>query len=676
MKIPSEGSGINELKKFQVYYARKNIAIVVFDRHGFGAGEEPFFDGRSKITTSINGIIYLCYDPDLKHYDTILNLTGAAASVFFCSFCNKKYKHIDSHNCEKICSGCYFTPACNTNVELIDCDKCRRSFYGDSCLANHKKEKSHKNKILCDILQRCKTCKKLINKWRDTKHKCGHSYCKSCKNNHYINDPCYMTPIREFKKTDKQKKPDLFLFYDFECRQEEPFQAHPTTKIHTPNLCVVQQVCTNCIDNDNISQLCSTCGIREYVFKQTPVKSLIDLSCREKTEFANIICIAHNGGGYDTQFILIEIVDKFRKFTPDVILKGQSIVMLQVGRTKFIDSLNYFHMKLAALPATFNFTTTKGYFPHLFNITDKQNYNDVIPDASFYSPDTMSEKERRDFYEWYNELKNQNYIFNFQNEIIKYCKIDVEILRRACLIFRKIFLEVGKTDPFVDATTIASACSYVFRKNFLKPQKIGLVPPNGYRRADNQSQKAIEWLLYCEKEIGCEIVHSGRAREYYLKEGYKVDGYLDSSNRDVASTSNINSSEKGMVFEYQGCYYHGCPKCLTQNRDKARNNGGCTFNELYENTVKKISAIKSLGYDVKEMWECDFDRMKSENPAIREYLKNHPLVSKLVLNPKDAFFGGRTENFVTFHDIKNDERINYIDICSLYPSICKFSKFI
>ena len=169
----------------------------------------------------------------------------------------------------------------------------------------------------------------------------------------------------------------------------------------------------------------------------------------------------------------------------------------------------------------------------------------------------MSEIEPKKFFNWYNE-NAENYIFDFKKEIVEYCRMDVEILRRACLAFRKIFLAIGKTDPFVSATTMASACSYLYRKNFLKPNTIGRPPPNGYRRADKHSQKSIEWLLQCEREMGREIIHTGRTREFRLPEGFIVDGYLPADAiTDAASSSAASTSAKGLVFEYQGCYTHG-----------------------------------------------------------------------------------------------------------------------
>ena len=85
-----------------------------------------------------------------------------------------------------------------------------------------------------------------------------------------------------------------------------------------------------------------------------------------------------------------------------------------------------------------------------------------------------------------------NFIFNFQYEIMKYCRNDVEILRRACMAFRKIFLERGNVCPFKECTTIAFSCMKVFSKNFLREKEIGIILSGGYRNADKQSRKALK----------------------------------------------------------------------------------------------------------------------------------------------------------------------------------------
>jgi len=80
----------------------------------------------------------------------------------------------------------------------------------------------------------------------------------------------------------------------------------------------------------------------------------------------------------------------------------------------------------------------------------------------------MKPADREQFLTWYEEMTRKNVIFYFQREIVQYCRNDVDIFRRACMAFRKIFLERRNVYPFEECTTIASTCIKVFRKNFLR----------------------------------------------------------------------------------------------------------------------------------------------------------------------------------------------------------------
>jgi len=80
----------------------------------------------------------------------------------------------------------------------------------------------------------------------------------------------------------------------------------------------------------------------------------------------------------------------------------------------------------------------KGFFPHHFNTEENQNYIGVIPDKKYYSPDNMPPKVYKDFNEWYD--KQGNVIFNFKEEIINYCRSDVEVLGMGVLKFRKYII--------------------------------------------------------------------------------------------------------------------------------------------------------------------------------------------------------------------------------------------
>ena len=75
------------------------------------------------------------------------------------------------------------------------------------------------------------------------------------------------------------------------------------------------------------------------------------------------------------------------------------------------------------------------------------------------------------------------------------------VLRQACQIFRRDFMEIGNVDVFLESITI-TACNRVLRKKFLKPDTIGLIPTGGYSLNRKYSKKALMWLVQVEREDG------------------------------------------------------------------------------------------------------------------------------------------------------------------------------
>ncbi|XP_054257504.1 uncharacterized protein LOC128982573, partial [Macrosteles quadrilineatus] len=73
------------------------------------------------------------------------------------------------------------------------------------------------------------------------------------------------------------------------------------------------------------------------------------------------------------------------------------------------------------------------------------------------------------------------------------------------------------------------------------------------------------------------------------------------------------------------------------------------------------------------MWECDFLVLKKQENL--SYLENHPVLNNVPLIPRDAFYGGRTGNTKTYHECESGEEIKYVDVCSLYPYVCKYGKY-
>jgi hypothetical protein len=152
----------------------------------------------------------------------------------------------------------------------------------------------------------------------------------------------------------------------------------------------------------------------------------------------------------------------------------------------------------------------------------------------------MSPENRKTFQKWHKEQRDNNVVFDFEKEIIKYCRSDVDILRRSCMEFRDLFRNSTKIDPFEKCLTIASACQLVYRTNFLKENTIAIFDSKRDLKV-KQSNMAIKWLSYVSKKEGIcnEHVRNGGER----RDGkYSFDGYHEESNT---------------VYEFQGCSWHG-----------------------------------------------------------------------------------------------------------------------
>lgn len=83
--------------------------------------------------------------------------------------------------------------------------------------------------------------------------------------------------------------------------------------------------------------------------------------------------------------------------------------------------------------------------------------------------------------------------------------------------------------------------------------------------------------------------------------------------------------------------------------------------QLRQQTEENILKLRARGFEVVEMWEHTFQRMKKQSPELKSFLSSHNLKDRL--NPRDAFFGGRTNALKLY----SEGDIRYIDFTSLYP---------
>lgn len=90
--------------------------------------------------------------------------------------------------------------------------------------------------------------------------------------------------------------------------------------------------------------------------------------------------------------------------------------------------------------------------------------------------------------------------------------------------------------------------------------------------------------------------------------------------------------------------------------------------ELLKRTRDTTARLRSLGFNVIEEWDHTFQDRKKENPELKKFVSDHDLQDRL--NPRDAFYGGRTNAVKLFYEGK----AKYVDFTSLYPWVRLFEK--
>ena len=151
----------------------------------------------------------------------------------------------------------------------------------------------------------------------------------------------------------------------------------------------------------------------------------------------------------------------------------------------------------------------------------------------------------------------------------------------------------------------------------------------------------------------------GEAKVGTPAQRYNVDGYEEDTRT---------------ILEYHGCFYHACPKCFPMQRQKTRNcNPDRTVDEIYQATLQKTAYLRECNYTVIEKWGCEFARDKKTDPELISFLETFELIEPL--EPRDAFFGGRTGATTLYAKAGENEEIDYVDFTSLYPWVNKYGTY-
>ena len=505
--VPLGPCGLNEVALFQQYLSDYQIRVISGDHNNsIIYPPQPLGTDEKKHLT--------LYFHD-NHFDTINSIPGFLGHGYFCFRCDKTYDCTTDHLCTNMCRSCRGF-GCDWENDGIVCNECDRKFKNQTCYDRHKNEPINGGgRTVCQVIRKCENCGKsmAIRKIKPGGHICGRK-CQTCGvvlTREDTDHKCYIQPLEQ----EEDSSYDQLLFFDFEATQEHG--------IHCPNLCVVhdeEREVALFQGKDTVKQFC------QWLF--TP-------------QHKGCIVVAHNFQGYDGYFIKDYLIQNAIRY--EIIYRGAKSLSLKVPDwgIRFIDSINFIPMALAKFPKTFGQDELcKGYFPHMFNKDENQNYVGPIPCQNDYGVNFMKPGERDAFIAWHDEQVANNYRYDFREEIIKYCRSDVDILRKCCLLYREMFRKETDIDPFNKALTIASYCQEVYRTNFLEKDTIAVF--NNHRQWKiKQSNVAVTWLSYISEKEDLYIQHVRNHGEKRVGH-YSLDGYCEETNT---------------VYEFQGCFWHG-----------------------------------------------------------------------------------------------------------------------
>ena len=505
--VPLGPCGLNEVALFQQYLTNYQIVIISGDHNNsvIYPPQSSDTDEKPHLTLYLHG----------NHFDVINSVPGFLGRSYFCFRCYKAYDCTTDHVCTNMCRSCRGF-GCVWENEGMVCRECKRLFKSQSCYDRHKNEPINGGgRTVCQAVRECQECGKSmdIRHMRPGGHICGRK-CRTCGlvlTQEDTDHKCYIQPLEQ----EEDSSYNHLLFFDFEATQEHG--------IHCPNLCVVHD------EEKEVALFQGKDTVRDFCkWLFTP-------------QHKGCIVVAHNFQGYDGYFIKDYLIQNAIQY--EIIYRGAKSLSLKVPDwdIRFIDSINFIPMALAKFPKTFGQDELcKGYFPHMFNKDENQNYVGPIPCQNDYGVNFMKPGERDAFIAWHDEQVANNYRYDFREEIIKYCRSDVDILRKCCLLYREMFRKETDIDPFNKALTIASYCQEVYRTNFLKKDTIAIFNNDRQWRI-KQSNVAVTWLSYISEKEDLYIQHVRNGGEKRV-ERYSLDGYCEETNT---------------AYEFQGCFWHG-----------------------------------------------------------------------------------------------------------------------
>ncbi|MBL4845714.1 MAG: hypothetical protein JKY65_09320 [Planctomycetes bacterium] len=374
--------------------------------------------------------------------------------VNWCEYCyhliNGRKKK--THACEGSCSSCRHVfvddaeREAHYGEETYDrCPTCNFSYHYMACVPYHSCRR-----------WLCMVCKNVYDVARQDEHVCGEKWCRSCL---VYDNPdvhrCYITKLspKVDARTLKREGCNIWA-YDIESMLD-PCENDMVR--HKIGVIVAMELYTR----ERLVFRGPECALEFHRWVA---------GFRKKATL-----IAHNASGYDAWLIFQEFKKNALVYPSDIICVGRKIISMKCGTVTFIDSMRHIAGSLERLAKTFELPLelgSKGFFPYRFYTSENRDYIGEVPGVEWFDipPDKM-EKFNRWYLEWVATWLVDEAEYALEDECVKYCRQDVEMLCVALERYRDEGVAMNSIDPLSRAT-IASYALAVYRRNHMPADTI------------------------------------------------------------------------------------------------------------------------------------------------------------------------------------------------------------
>ena len=396
--------------------------------------------------------------------------------------------------------------------------------------------------------------------------------------------------------------------------------------------------------------------------------------------------IGFNSGKYDinvTKPFLIQVL-KEKDELEFVVKKSNSFMCVQTTRLKFLDIRNYLApgFNYATYLKAYKCSVEKGFFPYEWmDNLDKLNCQ-VLPDHKDFYSTLKGENISKEDYQYCQEVWKEEGMETMREYLIWYNNQDVvpfmEALEKQFNFYKNLQLDMFKDGISVPGLTLRylfnndeANFTLVNQKNadlhdLIKINNVG-GPSIIFHRYHEANKTKIRENIYQEDARPCETVVGYDANALYLwcimqdmptgtyvrrkaedafkpyqpdSWGQTASQWLDweAHTQGMRIQHKYNSKEKQIgrrrlpvdgwcaqtntVYQFHGCYWHG-HQCQEAQGIMKNEKNGKTMEQLRIETEKNSKYIQQCGYNLVELWECQWKKKKAQQNELRQFLQKY-----------------------------------------------------